>query len=58
MARDLLTPLISNVASKVAFSADNQQLDEMRSSLSPEILDWQDWDDTKHRVRGLYSRIF
>ncbi|KAF7146197.1 hypothetical protein RHSIM_Rhsim04G0129200 [Rhododendron simsii] len=39
MARDLLTPPVSSVASESAFSAGNRVLDERRSRLAPDILD-------------------
>ena len=58
MARDLLTPPASpasTMASDAVFSACNQQLNEMRSSMSPQILEYQiclkDWDDAKHRIQ-------
>ena len=55
MARDLLTPPASTVASEAAFSAGNRQMEERRSSLSPEILECQicikDWDDAKYRIQ-------
>ena len=55
MVHDLLTSPVSTVASEVAFSAGYGQMDERRSSLSPEILECQicvkDWDDTKYRIQ-------
>ncbi|KAI8549127.1 hypothetical protein RHMOL_Rhmol06G0002200 [Rhododendron molle] len=39
MARDLLTPPVSTVASEYAFSAGSRVLDERRSRLAPDILD-------------------
>ena len=41
MARDLLTPPASTVASETTFSAGNMQIEEMKNSLSPEILECQ-----------------
>ncbi|KAI3937195.1 hypothetical protein MKW92_053146 [Papaver armeniacum] len=53
MARDLLTPPVSTVASGVAFSASGRVLDEKKTKLSAEMLDAQvclkDWDDAKFR---------
>ncbi|MCL7045409.1 hypothetical protein MKW94_012915 [Papaver nudicaule] len=53
MARDLLTPPVSTVASGVAFSASGSVLDEKKTKLSAEMLDAQvclkDWDDAKFR---------
>ena len=55
MARDLLTPPASTVASEAAFSASNRQMEERRNSLSPEILECQicikDWNDAKYRIQ-------
>ncbi|KAI8547617.1 hypothetical protein RHMOL_Rhmol07G0209200 [Rhododendron molle] len=49
MARDLLTPPVSSVASESAFSAGNRVLDERRSRLAPDILDYliclKDWEN-------------
>ena len=54
MARDLLTPPSSIVTSKADFSGGNRQLDERRSLLSPDILEYQiciqDWDDVKYQI--------
>ncbi|KAF7139308.1 hypothetical protein RHSIM_Rhsim07G0152900 [Rhododendron simsii] len=51
MARDLLTPPVSSVASESAFSAGNRVLDERRSRLAPDILDCliclKDWEDAR-----------
>ncbi|KAI8538481.1 hypothetical protein RHMOL_Rhmol09G0107100 [Rhododendron molle] len=51
MARDLLTPPVSIVASESAFSAGSRVLDERRSRLAPDILDCliclKDWEDAR-----------
>ncbi|KAF7129369.1 hypothetical protein RHSIM_Rhsim10G0105800 [Rhododendron simsii] len=51
MARDLLTPPVSTVASESAFSAGKRVLDERRSRLPPDILDCliclKDWEDAR-----------
>ncbi|KAF7142544.1 hypothetical protein RHSIM_Rhsim05G0024900 [Rhododendron simsii] len=51
MARDLLTPPVSTVASESAFSAGKRVLDERRSRLAPYILDCliclKDWEDAR-----------
>ncbi|KAF7130238.1 hypothetical protein RHSIM_Rhsim10G0057500 [Rhododendron simsii] len=51
MARDLLTPPVSTVASESAFSAGKRVLDERRSRLAPDILDCliclKDWEDAR-----------
>jgi hypothetical protein len=51
MARDLLTPPASSVASESAFSAGSRVLDERRSRLAPDILDCliclKDWEDAR-----------
>ncbi|KAF7127238.1 hypothetical protein RHSIM_Rhsim11G0003000 [Rhododendron simsii] len=51
MARDLLTPPVSSVASESAFSAGKRVLDERRSRLAPDILDCliclKDWEDAR-----------
>ncbi|KAF7151268.1 hypothetical protein RHSIM_Rhsim02G0026300 [Rhododendron simsii] len=51
MARDLLTPPVSSVASEFAFSAGKRVLDERRSRLAPDILDClmclKDWEDAR-----------
>ncbi|KAF7129159.1 hypothetical protein RHSIM_Rhsim10G0110300 [Rhododendron simsii] len=67
MARDLLTPPVSSVASESAFSAGKRVLDE-RSRLAPDILDCliclKDWEDarlgiekrsTKDEFRGYFA---
>ncbi|KAI8574511.1 hypothetical protein RHMOL_Rhmol01G0360200 [Rhododendron molle] len=51
MARDLLTPPVSTVASESAFSAGSRVLDERRNRLAPDILDCliclKDWEDAR-----------
>ncbi|KAI8534491.1 hypothetical protein RHMOL_Rhmol10G0094100 [Rhododendron molle] len=51
MARDLLTPPVSSVASESAFSAGSRVLDEKRNRLAPDILDCliclKDWEDAR-----------
>ncbi|KAI8550039.1 hypothetical protein RHMOL_Rhmol06G0073200 [Rhododendron molle] len=51
MARDLLTPPVSSVASESAFSAGIRVLDEKRNRLAPDILDCliclKDWEDAR-----------
>ena len=48
MARDLLTPPASTVASESAFSIGGRVLEERRSRLSPDMLDClmclKDWE--------------
>ncbi|GAY53194.1 hypothetical protein CUMW_147530 [Citrus unshiu] len=55
MARDLLTPPASTVASESAFSTGGRILDEHRSRLSSETLDsllcLKDWEDAERRVQ-------
>ncbi|KAH9650480.1 hypothetical protein KPL70_026399 [Citrus sinensis] len=55
MARDLLTPPASTVASESAFSIGGRILDEHRSRLSSETLDsllcLKDWEDAERRVQ-------
>ena len=55
MKRDLLTLSASTVALEAAFSVDNRQMNERRSSISPKILECQicvkDWDDAKYRIQ-------
>ncbi|GAY57750.1 hypothetical protein CUMW_181830 [Citrus unshiu] len=55
MARDLLTPPASTVASKSTFSTGGRILDEHRSRLSSETLDFllclKDWEDAERRVQ-------
>ena len=61
MARDLLTVLVSTVASEYAFSASNRQLDERRIRLIPEHLECivclKDWDDASLRAQNLTDDI-
>ena len=56
MARDLLTPPVSTVASESAFSAGNRVLDDRRSRLTPDILECliclKDWDDAVERAQN------
>ncbi|KAF7153636.1 hypothetical protein RHSIM_Rhsim01G0155800 [Rhododendron simsii] len=60
MARDLLTPLVSSVASESAFSAGNRVLDERRSRLAPDILDCliclKDWEDARLGIQKCHPR--
>ena len=55
MARDLLTPPASTVASESAFNTGGRILDEHRSRLSSETLDsllcLKDWEDVESRVQ-------
>ena len=54
MARDLLTPPASIVASESTFSTSGRILDECRSRLSSETLNsllcLKDWEDAERRV--------
>ncbi|KAF7119478.1 hypothetical protein RHSIM_Rhsim13G0108900 [Rhododendron simsii] len=60
MARDLLTPPVSSVASESAFSAGNRVLDERRSRLAPDILDCliclKDWEDARLGIQKCHPR--
>ncbi|KAG5557536.1 hypothetical protein RHGRI_007693 [Rhododendron griersonianum] len=60
MARDLLTPPVSSVASESAFSASNRVLDERRSRLAPDILDCliclKDWEDACLGIQKCHPR--
>ncbi|XP_058192137.1 zinc finger BED domain-containing protein RICESLEEPER 2-like [Rhododendron vialii] len=60
MARDLLTPPVSSVASESAFSAGNRVLDERRSRLAPDILDCliclKDWEDARLGIQRCHPR--
>ncbi|KAK1578790.1 hypothetical protein Q3G72_033151 [Acer saccharum] len=55
MARDILTPPVSTVASESAFSAGGRVLDESRSRLGPDILEavvcLKDWEDAEQRAQ-------
>jgi hypothetical protein len=55
MARDLLTPPVSSVASESCFSAANRVLDDKRSRLAPDILDClmclKDWEDIRLGIK-------
>ena len=55
MARDLLTPSVSTVASVSAFSAGDRVLDEKMSRLSSDMLDCimclKDWEDAQYRMQ-------
>lgn len=55
MARDLLTPPASTVASESAFSAGNRVLTEKRTRLNEESLDalmcLKDWNDARKRIQ-------
>ncbi|KAF7141487.1 hypothetical protein RHSIM_Rhsim06G0083600 [Rhododendron simsii] len=60
MARDLLTPPVSSVASESAFSVGNRVLDERRSRLAPDILDCliclKDWEDARLGIQKCHPR--
>jgi hypothetical protein len=60
MARDLLTPPASSVASESAFSAGKRVLDERRSRLAPDILDClvclKDWEDARLGLQKCHPR--
>ncbi|KAF7138487.1 hypothetical protein RHSIM_Rhsim07G0089500 [Rhododendron simsii] len=60
MARDLLTPHVSLLASKSAFSACNRVLDESMSRLAPDILDCliclKDWKDARLGIQKCHPR--
>ncbi|KAK1567820.1 hypothetical protein Q3G72_017103 [Acer saccharum] len=55
MARDILTPPVSTVASESAFSASGRVLDERCSRIGPDILEavvcLKDWEDAKQRAQ-------
>ncbi|XP_026378706.1 zinc finger BED domain-containing protein RICESLEEPER 2-like [Papaver somniferum] len=61
MARDLLTPPASTVASESTFSACGRVLDEKRSRLKSEMLESlicvKDWDDAKYRDQAYTDEI-
>jgi hypothetical protein len=56
MARDVLTTLVSTVASESAFSAGGRVLDEKRTRLTPKNLEAlmcvKDWDDAYYRAQS------
>ncbi|KAI3901087.1 hypothetical protein MKW92_042387 [Papaver armeniacum] len=65
MARDLLTPPASTVASESVFSASGRVLSKKRSRLSPDILEAlvciKDWNDAKKRRQDFndtYEEVF
>ncbi|KAI3869227.1 hypothetical protein MKX03_021453 [Papaver bracteatum] len=65
MARDLLTPLASTVATKSVFSASGRVLSKKRSRLAPDILEAlvciKDWNDAKKRRQDFnekYEEVF
>ncbi|KAI3916475.1 hypothetical protein MKW92_036674 [Papaver armeniacum] len=65
MARDLLTPPASTVASESVFSASGRVLSKERSRLSPDILEAlvciKDWNDAKKRRQDFndkYEEVF
>ena len=55
MARDVLTPPVSSVASESAFSASKRVLDDKRSRLGADILDCliclKDWEDARLGIK-------
>ncbi|KAL2480724.1 Zinc finger BED domain-containing protein DAYSLEEPER [Abeliophyllum distichum] len=61
IARDLLTPLVSTVASESAFSTGGRMLTDMRSRLKPDILEslmcLKDWEDAELRIQDKVSLI-
>ncbi|MCL7027629.1 hypothetical protein MKW94_023536 [Papaver nudicaule] len=61
MARDLLTPPASTVASESTFSACGRVLDEKRSRLKPDILEAliciKDWDDSIYREQAYHDDL-
>ncbi|KAL2505829.1 Zinc finger BED domain-containing protein DAYSLEEPER [Abeliophyllum distichum] len=61
IARDLLTPPVSTVASESAFSTDGRMLTDMRSRLKPDILEslmcLKDWEDAELRIQDKVSLI-
>ncbi|KAL2527478.1 BED zinc finger [Abeliophyllum distichum] len=61
MARDLLTPPVSTVASEAAFSISGRVLSEIRSRLKADILEsllcLKDWDDAELRIQDKVDRI-
>ncbi|KAK3198291.1 hypothetical protein Dsin_021706 [Dipteronia sinensis] len=56
MVHDILTPSVSAIASKSAFSASGKVLDERRSRLGPDILEavvcLKDWEDAEQRAQN------
>ena len=58
MARDLLTPPASTVASESAFSIGRRVLEKRRSRLSPDMLDClKDWDRAQYRTQNRQDEI-
>ncbi|KAL2461704.1 BED zinc finger [Abeliophyllum distichum] len=61
MARDLLTPLVSTVASEAAFSTSGRVFSDMRSRLKADILKsllcLKDWNDVELRIQDKVDRI-
>ncbi|KAL2532832.1 BED zinc finger [Abeliophyllum distichum] len=61
MARDLLTPPVSTVASEAAFIISGRVLSDIRSRLKADILEsllcLKDWDDAEHRIQDKVDRI-
>jgi hypothetical protein len=52
MARDLLTPPTSTVASESGFSAKNKVLTEKRTRLNEEsLMCLKDWNDARKRIQ-------
>ncbi|KAI3847198.1 hypothetical protein MKX03_033305 [Papaver bracteatum] len=65
MARDLLTPPASTVASESCFSLSGRILSKKRSRLAPDILDAlvcsKDWNDARKRRQEFndeYEEVF
>ncbi|KAI3918866.1 hypothetical protein MKW98_017314 [Papaver atlanticum] len=65
MARDLLTPPASKVASESVFSASGRVLSKKMSRLGPDILEAlvciKDWNDAKKRRQDFndkYEEVF
>ncbi|KAL2510976.1 Zinc finger BED domain-containing protein DAYSLEEPER [Abeliophyllum distichum] len=54
IARDLLTPPVSTIASESTFSTGGRMLTDMRSRLKPDILEslmcLKDWEDAELRI--------
>ena len=61
IAKDLLTPPVSTVASESAFSAGKRVLSEIRSRLKEDILEAlmcvKDWEDANYRIQHKYAEI-
>ena len=56
MARDILTPPMSTIASEYTFSVGGRVLDERRSRMRPDILEaivcLKDWEDAEQRAQN------